>query len=123
MPPDVRVRRIYEPPDPADGFRVLVDRLWPRGVRRDAAPIDAWMPELGPSTELRRWFGHDLARWPGFVERYRAELAEPTRAALLQRLEERARVGPVTILGAAKDIDHSNAAVVAAVLRERLVAA
>ncbi len=118
--PDIRVRRIYEPAAAADGYRVLVDRLWPRGLTKEATRLDAWMRELAPSDELRRWYGHEASRWPEFVRRYEAELRDEPRSALLTQLEEQARKGPVTLLGAARDIDHSDAAVVAKVLQERL---
>ncbi len=71
---EVRVKRAYDPPLPGDGARILVDRLWPRGLRRDAAKIDLWLKDVAPSAELRRWFGHAPARWPGFQDRYRTEL-------------------------------------------------
>ena len=113
-PPDVRVRRIYDPPD-EDGLRVLVDRLWPRGVRREGAPIDAWLQALAPSSALRRWFGHDPARWAVFRRRYRAELA--AQSALLEPLREAARQRPLTLLYAARDPEHNHALV----LREAIL--
>jgi len=76
----VRIKRAYEPATDGDGYRVLVDRLWPRGVSKDKAHLDTWMKDIAPSTELRRWFGHDPARWDEFERRYRAELAEPERS-------------------------------------------
>ncbi len=120
MSPQIRVRRIYEPVTEDDGLRVLVDRLWPRGVRKEGAGLDAWMRELAPSDELRRWYGHELDRWPEFVQRYEAELREPARQELLARLENEARQRPVTILTATRDVAHSDAAVVAAMLEDRL---
>jgi len=75
----VRIKRAYEPADDGDGYRVLVDRLWARGVSKEKAHLDVWIKEIAPSTELRRWFGHDPARWDEFQRRYRAELAEPER--------------------------------------------
>ncbi len=116
----VQVRRVYDPPTEGDGFRVLVDRLWPRGVTKERAALDAWLRELAPSDALRRWYGHDPARWPEFAQRYQTELDDPARAELLARLEDQARQGIVTLLCAAKDVDHSNAAVIAATLRARL---
>lgn len=94
----VRVRRVYEPPDPQDGFRVLVDRLWPRGLRKDAARVDLWPRELAPSDGLRRWFGHDPSRWEDFRKRYREELGRPEVRAALDSLVQKARQGTVTLL-------------------------
>ena len=108
----IRIKRIYEPPAPEDGYRVLIDRLWPRGIGRDAAHLDDWLRDIAPSTQLRRWFDHDPARWPEFVERYRKELAEPTAAAHLARLVDLARRATVTLLFAARDEQHCNAVVV-----------
>ena len=106
-PVRVAVKRVYEDADAADGRRVLVDRLWPRGVSKEKARIEQWLKEIGPSDELRRWFGHDPARWNEFRRRYFAELeanAEPVR-----ELQELARKGAVTLLYAAKDEEHNNA--------------
>src|SRR5665213_1165339 len=86
----VRIKRAYEAADDDDGYRVLVDRLWPRGVSKEKARLDTWMKEIAPSTELRRWFGHDPERWDEFQHRYRAELAEPERRRLVDELAERA---------------------------------
>ncbi|HZT07678.1 MAG TPA: DUF488 family protein [Chloroflexota bacterium] len=116
----VRLRRIYEPPEPDDGVRILVDRLWPRGLKKEDAHIDAWLRDVAPSSDLRRWFGHDAGRWSDFRARYRAELQEPERAADLQRLVDEARKGPVTILCAAHDLEQSNGAVIRDLIAERL---
>ena len=92
----IKTKRIYDPPAPDDGFRVLVDRLWPRGVRKDQARLDLWLKEVAPSTALRREFGHDPARWPEFRRRYRAELErQPDAVALLR---DNARRGTITLL-------------------------
>ena len=107
---DVRMRRVYDDPSPADGTRVLVDRLWPRGVAKATARIDEWA-KVAPSTELRRWYGHDPSKFDRFRRRYEAELAEPERQAAVQRLRELAGSGPLTLLTATKDIGHSQAAV------------
>jgi uncharacterized protein YeaO (DUF488 family) len=115
----VRMKRAYDPASDYDGYRVLVDRLWPRGVRKETARIDVWMRDLAPSAELRRWFGHDPARWDEFRRRYRAELADPQRRALLDELAQHARRGPLTLLYGARDIAHNNAVV----LRDVLTAA
>ena len=116
----VRLRRAYEAPDPEDGRRVLVDRVWPRGRTRDQLRIDAWEGDLAPSTELRRWFGHEPARWEAFRERYRAELTAPQRARLLDALADQARVGRVTLVFGARDQEHNQAVVIAEELRARL---
>ncbi|MGH3312623.1 MAG: DUF488 domain-containing protein [Streptomyces sp.] len=116
----VRTRRVYEEAEPGeDGVRVLVDRVWPRGVKKEDARLDAWDKEVAPSTELRKWYGHDHARFTEFAERYRAELAEPAARDALDRLRERAAGGPLTLLTATKaeDLDHSHAAVLAQELR------
>lgn len=108
----VRLKRVYEPAEQTDGYRVLVDRLWPRGLRKEQAQLDAWLRELAPSSELRREFGHDPARWDEFRRRYREELAAPERRALLVELRERAAQGALTLLYAARDTAHNNALVV-----------
>jgi uncharacterized protein YeaO (DUF488 family) len=110
----VQIRRIYEPPKPSDGFRVLVDRLWPRGVAKKRAALDLWMKEIAPSTELRRWFGHDPKRWPEFQARYRAELDD--HAAELAQLRSHARKGTVTLLFGARDVEHNEAVVLREIL-------
>ena len=110
---DVRVRRIYEEPSPDDGMRLLVDRLWPRGMSKDAAHIDEWVKGVAPSDGLRRWYGHDLERFAEFRRRYVAELREPERAEAMARLAEAARHGTITLLTATKDAEHSQGAVIA----------
>lgn len=116
----MRVRRVYDPPEPADGFRVLVDRLWPRGLTKEAARVDLWARELAPSHGLRRWFGHDPSRWEEFRRRYREELQRPEVQEALAELVKRARAGNVTLLFGARDERHNNAVVLAEVLRDRL---
>jgi uncharacterized protein YeaO (DUF488 family) len=119
--PRIRLRRVYEPPVPEDGRRVLVDRLWPRGVTKEAARLDDWRREVAPSAELRRWFGHDPARWPEFRRRYRQELeANPEP---LEPLLDAARRGPLTLVYAARDERHNQAVVLRELLEERLVCA
>jgi uncharacterized protein YeaO (DUF488 family) len=113
---DVHVKRIYDEVDRADGYRVLVDHMWPRGVSRERAHLDEWARELAPSDDLRRWFAHDPQKFQEFRTRYTVELAS-RRAALLE-LARRAAGGPVTILYAARDQQHNNAIVVAEVLRD-----
>lgn len=112
----VHVKRAYDPVEPGDGHRVLIDHVWPRGVKRDAAHLDEWARELAPSDELRKWFNHDPARFDEFRARYRAELAE--HADELDELRARARAGGVTIVYAARDREHNNAVVLAELLRE-----
>ena len=114
----LQTKRVYEPADEADGCRVLVDRLWPRGLTRNAAAIDRWLKELGPSTELRKWFGHRTERWEEFVRRYRKELGGAQAQQLLRELKMILKAGPLTLLYSAKDEDHNQAIVIAAVLRE-----
>lgn len=116
--PSVRVRRVYDRPSPDDGERLLVDRLWPRGLAKETAEIDEWVRDVAPSAELRRWYGHDPARFAEFRRRYAAELREPERAEALLRLNEAATRGTVTLLTAARDAPHSQAALLA----ERLLA-
>jgi uncharacterized protein YeaO (DUF488 family) len=103
----IRVKRVYEEPAEEDGYRVLVDRLWPRGLAKDRAHLDEWRRELGPSDELRRWFGHDPARWEEFIARYHAELDGQQEA--VAALAERACRGTLTLLYATKDEEHNNA--------------
>jgi uncharacterized protein YeaO (DUF488 family) len=112
---DVRLKRAYEPAAPSDGYRVLIDRLWPRGVSRDRAHLDEWARELAPSTDLRTWFGHDPARYPEFRRRYEGELGAHTDK--LRELRRRAREGTLTLVYAARDSEHNDAVVVAEVLR------
>ena len=105
----VRLKRAYEEPSKDDGTRVLVERLWPRGVSKDRAAIDFWLKEVAPSTELRKWYDHDLDKWEEFRRRYRQELK--TQGEILERLRNEARKGTVTLLFAAKDEERNNAVV------------
>jgi uncharacterized protein YeaO (DUF488 family) len=114
---DVRMRRVYDDLSPDDGTRVLVDRIWPRGLAKATARIDEWAKVVAPSTELRRWYGHDPSRFEEFRRRYQAELAEPERQGAVRHLRELARSGPLTLLTATKDIWHSQAAVLVEHLR------
>jgi uncharacterized protein YeaO (DUF488 family) len=115
---DVRVARIYEEPSTADGRRILVDRLWPRGVSKERAKLDDWCKEVAPSDELRHWYGHDPDRFEEFAKRYRAELAEGERAEALARIVKDARDGTVTLLTATREVEISQAAVLAAAIEE-----
>jgi uncharacterized protein YeaO (DUF488 family) len=112
----VQVRRVYDPPEPDDGQRVLVDRLWPRGLSKERARLDDWCKEIAPSNELRKWYGHDPDRYAEFARRYRAELGDPERAAALTRLRTLAGHGRLTLLTATKRSEISEAAVLADLL-------
>jgi len=114
----VRVARIYEEPSGADGKRILVDRLWPRGVSKERAKLDDWCKAVSPSDELRRWYGHDPERFEEFSARYRAELEEGERAEALARIAEEAESGTVTLLTATKEPDLSEAAVLKSVIED-----
>jgi uncharacterized protein YeaO (DUF488 family) len=103
----IHTKRVYEPPAPSDGARFLVERLWPRGMKKEALHLDGWLKEVAPSDALRRWFGHDPARWDEFVRRYRAELDAHPEA--WQPLLEAALHGTVTLLFSARDEVHNNA--------------
>lgn len=118
----IAMKRIYEPPDAEDGYRVLVERLWPRGVRKAAARLDAWTKGIAPSDGLRRWYGHDPAKWDAFQVRYTHELEGSEAQAILDDLTERARRGPVTLVYASREGAISNAAVLLGVLRRRITA-
>ncbi|MBX5460077.1 MAG: DUF488 domain-containing protein [Steroidobacteraceae bacterium] len=115
----VRVKRVYDRADPADGVRVLVDRLWPRGIRKEGAALDEWQREVAPSTPLRKWFGHDPNRWQEFRRRYLAELK--THPDALDQLRRLARQKPVTLLYGARDPEHNHAVVLKeAIERKRI---
>lgn len=115
----VRVRRVYESPEPEDGVRVLVDRLWPRGLSKDAAHVDEWPKALTPSTELRRWYHAGEGSYEEFGSRYEAELEAPEAAEHLDRVRELSEKGAVTLLTSAKDPEHSHAAVLVRLLTSR----
>jgi uncharacterized protein YeaO (DUF488 family) len=118
MAADVRIERIYEPTSPEDGTRLLVDRVWPRGVTKEAAALTMWIKEVAPSTALRKWFGHDPARWPEFHRRYRDELV--ANAPAVDRVRGYVEAGRTTLLYAAHDPAHNNAVVLADYLRNQL---
>ncbi len=114
----VRVRRVYEDPVASDGVRVLVDRLWPRGVSKEAAAVDRWLRDVAPSDALRRWYSHDRQRFDEFAERYRAELRQEPGSSALPWLLEQVRGGRhVTLLTATRDVEHAHAQVLAGLLR------
>ena len=114
---EIRLRRACEPPAATDGYRVLVDRVWPRGVAKADLAIDTWRKDLAPSTELRRWFGHDPARWEGFKERYLREVE--AHEVEVGELLDRCRAGTVTLVFGAKDERHNNAVVLKEYLNRR----
>jgi uncharacterized protein YeaO (DUF488 family) len=116
----ITYRRIYEEPSPQDGKRVLVDRLWPRGVSRERARLDKWLKEVAPSTGLRHWYHHDAERFAEFRRRYVAELDDPQHEEAVEELRALASDGTVTLLTATKDADHSEAAVLAQWLDDRV---
>lgn len=112
----LRLKRVYEEPSPDDGTRVLIDRLWPRGISKERARIDLWLKEIAPSRELRTWFGHDPDKFAEFRRRYEAELASGAASDALSRLREMARSGPLTLVFAAHDREHANARVLQDIL-------
>ncbi len=105
----LNVKRVYDPPAAADGYRILVDRVWPRGFTKEKARVDAWRKDLGPSDALRKWFGHDPKKWDEFRRRYRAELETTGRWKDLRALAERARQEDVTLVFSARDAEHNQA--------------
>jgi uncharacterized protein YeaO (DUF488 family) len=111
--PDVRVRRVYDEPEPEGGTRVLVDRIWPRGLTKDKAHLDQWFKQVAPSTELRKWYSHDPERFEEFGRRYREELKDAERAQALKHLRELAKGETLTLLTATKRVEISEAAVLA----------
>lgn len=113
----IKLKRVYEEPSPEDGLRVLVDRLWPRGLTKERASVDLWLKEVAPSTDLRKWFGHEPAKWREFEARYRRELREQKRA--IELLKEESRGHTVTLVYGARDEDHNEAVVLKAVLEHR----
>lgn len=112
----IAIKRVYEEPSPQDGLRLLVDRLWPRGLSKERAQVAHWLKEIAPSDELRHWFGHDPAKWPEFRERYRQELA--SRRELLDEIRTMARSQKVTLVYAAHDEEHNNAVVLKELLEK-----
>ena len=115
---DIRLKRVYEPASARDGYRVLVDRLWPRGISKKQAKLDEWAKELAPSSQLRQWFGHEPSRFPEFRRRYIDELRAD--APRLKELRRRARTGTLTLVYSAHDSEHNDAVVLAEVLRRGL---
>lgn len=114
----VRIKRVYEKPEAKDGYRVLVDRLWPRGMKKEAARIDLWMKDIAPSDQLRKSFHHDSMKWPDFEKKYRAELKKKEEwLAQLKKLEK--EHGTLTLLFGARDPEHNQAAVIAEALSKK----
>ena len=116
----ITIKRAYDPPSRTDGARILVDRLWPRGIKKEDARVEKWMREIGPSDELRRFFGHDPARWPEFRKRYLTELRRPEAKPLLAELETLARHGTLTLVYSARDEDHNQAVVLKELLEKQV---
>lgn len=110
----IRIKRIYDQILPEDGKRILVDRLWPRGIKKDQAKIDEWLKDIAPSNELRKWFSHDPSKWPEFKRRYIKELKD--KSNLIEKLRADAKKGNITLLFSAKDIEHNNAVVLMEVI-------
>ncbi len=113
----LRIKRVYDPPAAADGTRILIDGLWPRGLTKARAKVDLWLREIAPSADLRRWFGHDPERWPEFRARYRDELAAKSDAVKI--LRDTIKSGDVTLVFGARDAEHNNAVVIAEYLERR----
>lgn len=117
---NIELKRAYENASQSDGYRVLVERLWPRGVSKADAKLDDWVKEIAPSTELRKWFSHDADRWVEFQERYRKELSENDAAdAILEKLRTRATQGTLTLVYGSKDTEHNSATVLKAILQQK----
>jgi uncharacterized protein YeaO (DUF488 family) len=103
----IKLKRAYDPPDKEDGFRVLADRIWPRGVKKEDLALDLWLKEIAPSSSLRKWFGHDPKRWPEFCQRYEVELKE--KGDVIDSLKEKSDHGALTLVFSARDAEHNNA--------------
>ena len=114
---NIKLKRAYEPAEKDDGFRVLVDRLWPRGVSKEKAKLDLWLKEIAPTTELRKWFGHDPAKWKEFQRRYLGELRQ--NAEPVKLLQDKAKTDTVTLIYAARDEEHNEAAVIRDLLSKK----
>ena len=113
----IKLKRVYKEPSPTDGLRILVDRLWPRGLTKERAAVDLWLKELAPSTELRKWFGHDPAKWREFQTRYREEVHDNDE--VLQVLKEKVKKNTVTLVYGARDEHHNEALVLKQILEYR----
>ena len=113
----IKIKRVYEQPEDSDGYRILVDRLWPRGMTKEKAHVDLWLKEIAPSTELRKWFGHDPEKWKRFQRRYETELLH--NGHLIEMLTQKARVGTITLLYGARDEKHNEARVLKQLLEHK----
>jgi uncharacterized protein YeaO (DUF488 family) len=113
----IKLKRVYDPPSASDGQRILVERLWPRGVSKEKANVQMWLKEVAPSAELRKWYKHDLSKWEEFQKRYRGELAK--NEDMIEEIEEMAAKGPVTFVYAARDENHNSALVLKKYLESR----
>jgi len=116
----IKVKRVYDRPSRDDGARILVDRLWPRGLSKEAAALDTWLKDVAPSAELRKWYGHDASKWKEFKKRYASELAD--KEELLQQLGDRSRAGTVTLLFATREERYNNATALKEMLEGRMKA-
>lgn len=116
----LKIKRAYEKKEPGDGRRILIDRLWPRGMSKAEAGIDEWLKELSPSPELLKWYSHDPEKWPEFRKRYLKELSSPDKKELVEDLAAQASEGNVTLVYSAKDTEHSNARVLEGLLSRRM---
>ena len=112
----VKIKRAYEPPDESDGARILVDRLWPRGLTKEKASIDLWLKEIAPSTELRKWYAHDPAKWKSFRRRYETEISH--KEDLVKILKQKAREGTITLIYGARDEKHNEALILKQLLEK-----
>jgi uncharacterized protein YeaO (DUF488 family) len=113
----IKIKRVYEQPEDSDGYRILVDRLWPRGMTKEKAHVDLWLKEIAPSTELRKWFGHDPEKWKRFQGLYETELSN--NGGLIEMLTQKARIGTITLLYGARDEKHNEARVLKQVLEQK----
>ena len=110
----IKIKRIYDPASPKDGKRILVDRLWPRGIKKDEAKIDEWLKDIAPSNELRQWFSHDPSKWEEFKKRYKKKLKN--KSEMLEMIRVKAKISTITLLFAAKDMGYNNAGVLKEIL-------
>jgi len=113
--PLIKIKRVYDPFSEDDGKRILVDRLWPRGIKKDKAKIDEWLKEIAPSDELRRWFSHDPSKWQEFKSRYKKELKK--KSDLIGKLKVESKKGRITLLFSARDTEHNNAVVLKEIIQ------
>jgi len=114
----LKIKRAYDKKESGDGKRLLIDRLWPRGISKAEAGIDEWLKDLGPSTELRKWFGHDPEKWEEFKKRYLKELSDPVKTSLLEVIAQSARRSAVTLVYSAKDTEHSDVKVLQEIVQK-----